>query len=92
MIRWGWILAVALGATVGIAVAERLEAGPAGVHISGTLGGPHTDGGYFEVVTPDGQGQGELVIATPPDGPLYPTLVGMVGRQIQVSIFTVGEP
>jgi hypothetical protein len=88
VIRWRWVLAVALGVLLGIYVGAWAASG---LHVTGMLGGPDVEGGYFELVGAKGTGEGDLILATPTDSPLYPTFKAMVGRTVQVSVFVVTE-
>lgn len=91
MIRWRWIAAVAVGVLVGIYAGAWLEARENGLHLTGTLGGRDTEGGYFELVTPAGHTEHDLVIAVKTDRALYPQLKALVGYHVQVSVFRYDE-
>lgn len=65
-------------------VAARVEA--AGFHVTGKLGATDQEAqeGYFALGK-------ELMIVTKPNSPVHDTLRGMVGSEVQCSVFTVAN-
>lgn len=73
-----------------LAAPLALLAGPAdAVEITGMLGGPDTEGGYFELQARNGHSAHEVILMTPIDSPLYPSLRDLVGRDVKVSVVPV---
>ena len=75
---------------VGVAVTGSDVGAQSGVHLEGTFGGPDVEAGFFELTNADGKSEGDLLIATKPDSPLYPQLKALNHLHVQVSIFRPG--
>jgi hypothetical protein len=56
------------------------------VEITGMLGGPDVEGGYFELVATNGQTAHEVILMTTIGSPLYPLLREMVGRDVAITV------
>lgn len=59
------------------------------VEVTGMLGGPDIEGGYFELQARNGNSAHEVIVMTPIHSPLYQPLRDLVGRDVRVSVVPV---
>lgn len=59
------------------------------VEVTGMLGGPDVEGGYFELIARNGNSAHEVIVMTPINSPLYQPLRDLVGRDVVVTVAAI---